>query len=171
MGAEMIEIKKVMVCVDLSDYTILTVEHALALIKDLDAELLLFNVIDSKDLDVMRIASPYLPGGISVESYVEQAKVDRHKKIQHMFVEFFPDDRHKMTIKISVGRPYEAILKAVESENVDAVVLANKGKSNLVGTLHGSNGEKVFRHSPVPVFSARSRERFTRNQKNRNKEA
>jgi len=167
----MIEIKKVMACVDLSDYTILTVEHALALIKNLDAELLLFNVINNKEIHAMTIVSPYLPGVISVESYVEQAKVERHKKIQHMFVDNFPDDKHKITIKISVGLPYEAILKAVESENVDAVVLANKGKSNLLGTLHGSNGEKVFRHSPVPVYSARNGERFTRNQKNRNKGA
>jgi nucleotide-binding universal stress UspA family protein len=165
------ELKKVMACVDLSDYTVQTVEHALALVKDLDAEIVLFNVIDSAELDVMRIASPYLPGGISVESYIEQAKLDRRQKVQQMFTENFPDNTTKTSIKIDVGMPYEAILKAVESENIDTVVIANKGKSNLLGTLHGSNGEKVFRHSPVPVLSARNRERFTRNQKNRNKEA
>ena len=171
MGAEMKEIKKVMACVDLSDYTVQTVEHALALVKDLDAEIVLFNVIDSAELDVMRIASPYLPGGISVESYIEQAKIDRRQKVQQMFTEHFPENTTKTSIKIDVGMPYEAILKAVESENIDTVVIANKGKSNLLGTLHGSTGEKVFRHSPVPVLSARNRERFTRNQKNRNKEA
>ncbi|MFT5701776.1 MAG: nucleotide-binding universal stress UspA family protein [Desulforhopalus sp.] len=165
------EIKKVMACVDLSDYTILTVKHALALVKGLDAEILLFNVVNNKDLDVMRLANPYLPGGISVESYVEQAKVSRRKKLQQMLADNFPDNKLKMTIKIRVGRPYEEILKAVDTENVDAVVLGNKGKSNLLGTLHGSNGEKVFRHSPVPVLSARNRELFVQNQKNRTKEA
>jgi nucleotide-binding universal stress UspA family protein len=73
------------------------------------------------------------------------------------------EDKAKMRIHIDVGIPFDAILKTIETEEVDLVVIASKGRSNLLGTLFGSNAEKVFRHSPVPVLSVRSRERFSRN--------
>ena len=67
-----------------------------------------------------------------------------------------------MKIIVRVGTPYKTILEAIETENIDLVVIACKGRSNLIGTLHGSNAEKVFRHSQVPVLSVRNRERFGR---------
>ena len=42
-----------------------------------------------------------------------------------------------------------------EEEKVDLVVIASKGRSNLIGTLHGSNAENVFRRSLVPVLCVR----------------
>lgn len=157
------EIKRVMACVDLSDYSRMTVEHTLAVVKGLRAEILLFNVINNKDLEAVRTVSPYFPGNFSVESYIEKAKTERQQKIKEMAEQHFPADKPQMNILIHVGIPFEAILRAIEEEQIDLVVIANKGKSNLIGTLHGSNGEKVFRHSPVPVLSARNRKRFGRN--------
>lgn len=157
------DINKAMACVDLSDYSKMTVEHALALVRGLKAEILLFNVINSKDIEAVKTVSQYFPENENVENYIERVKVERHQKIQEMIGEHFPADKPQMSILIHVGIPFEAILRTIDKEKIDLVVIANKGKSNLVGTLHGSNGEKVFRHSPVPVLSVRTRERFSRN--------
>ncbi len=156
-------IKRVMVCVDLSDYSIMTIEYALALVRGLKTEILLFHVINSRDVDAVRTVSPYFPGTLSAESYIERVKTERHREIKEMIEQHFFADKPQMSILMHVGTPFDAILKAIKTENIDLVIIANKGKSNLIGTLHGSNAEKVFRHSPVPVLSVRSRERFGRN--------
>jgi len=157
------EIKRIMACVDLSDYTVMTVDYALALVKGTGAEILLFNVINNRDMEAVRMVSPYFPGDFNMEDFLERKRSERRRLIQEMFDKHFPANLLPTSILIETGVPYEAILKAINREKVDLVVLGNKGKSNLVGTLHGSNGEKVFRHSPVPVLSVRSRERFRRN--------
>ncbi|TKB27527.1 universal stress protein [Desulfopila sp. IMCC35006] len=158
----MTDIGKVMACVDLSDYTRMTIEEAVTVTRGLPAEIVLLNVINNRDVEAVRTVSPYLPEGLSVETYIERASTERREHIKEIIDQFFPAEKPRMRIVIHVGIPYEAILRAIETEKVDLVVLASKGKSNLIGTLHGSNAEKVFRHSPVPVLSARSRENFSR---------
>ncbi|SDP44878.1 universal stress protein [Desulforhopalus singaporensis] len=155
-------IKKVMACVDLSDYSKMTIEYALAIVKGLDVEVLLLNVINSRDIEAAKIAIPYLPENLTIESYIEKARTKRIKAIKNLINDHFPNTGIKMVVLVRAGVPYQEILKTVEKEKVDVVVLGNKGKSNLVGTLHGSNGEKVFRHSPVPVLSVRDRKKFGR---------
>lgn len=159
----MTDTTKVMVCVDFSEYSIMTIEHALALAQGLKTEIVLFNVINRRDIDAVRTVSPYFPGGFTVESFIERAKKERHERIEEIIEEHFHNDKANISILIEVGIPYETILKAIVKEKIDLVVIASKGKSNLIGTLHGSNAEKVFRHSPVPVLSVRDRKRFSRN--------
>lgn len=157
------DIKRVMACVDLSEYTQLTLEYTLALVKGLKVEILLFNVINKRDIETAQTVSVYLPGWTTAENYIKRLKEERQQKIEEIIEEHFAADKPHTRVLIQAGVPFEAILKAIEKEKVDLVVLGNKGQSNLVGTLHGSNGEKVFRHSPVPVLSVRDRKRFSRN--------
>ncbi len=158
----MTEIKKVLACVDFSDYSMMTMEKAVEVVKGLPAEIILLNIINNRDLDAIKVVSPYFPGTFTIESFIEKTSNERRGKILEMIDQFFPDEKQRMRIVIRVGVPYEAILKAIDEEKIDLVVLASKGRSNLIGTLHGSNAEKVFRHSPVPVLSVRSRESFSR---------
>lgn len=64
--------------------------------------------------------------------------------------------------KIDVGIPSEQILEIIETEGIDLVVIANKGRGNISRFLFGSSAEKVFRHSPVPVVSVSDRKKFER---------
>jgi len=153
-------INRVLTCVDLSDYSKMIIEYALEFVRGLNTEILLFNVINEIDIDAVNTLSPHFPGGLNVESYIESIKAERHMLINEMIDRHFKEEKLQMKILIHVGIPYDAILKAIETEEVNLVVIASKGKSNLIGTLHGSNAEKVFRHSPVPVLSVRNREKF-----------
>ena len=153
-------INRVMACVDFSDYSLETIESALAIGKRRQIEIVLFHVIDSKDLDIVENVSHHLPEKITPEKYVETIEMQRRLIIENMIAEHFEDQRARFTILFQVGIPYQIILAAVASEKIDLVVIASKGRSNLIGTLHGSTAEKVFRHSPVPVLSVRNPEKF-----------
>ncbi len=52
---------------------------------------------------------------------------------------------------VAIGDPAQEILKLVEAEKVDAVVLAGRGEKGHYRL--GSTAEKVVRNAPVPVIT------------------
>jgi nucleotide-binding universal stress UspA family protein len=158
----MLIVKKIMACVDLSQYSKETVAYALALARGFQAETVIYNVINSRDVEAVKKASQYYPELIKVDEFLEATKADRRQQISEMLEADFASDKAKVAVLLGVGVPYAEILQAIEKEQIDLVVLGSKGRTNAVGTLFGSNAEKVFRHSPIPVVSVRNRERSTR---------
>jgi nucleotide-binding universal stress UspA family protein len=52
-----------------------------------------------------------------------------------------------------MGMPWEEILKAVDEERADAIVMGTHARHGLNRLLLGSVAEKVVRSSPVPVLT------------------
>lgn len=151
-----------MACFDFSDYSRYTVEYALELTRGKPIEILLFNVVNAKDVEAVKTASKYYPEAIDVDRYVKEALADRYKRLGEVIAEHFSADAAQIKSLVHVGIPFEEIINVVETENIDLVLMGNKGRSNLSRTLFGSNAEKVFRHSPVPVLSVRGDKQFGR---------
>ena len=160
------KIKKILACVDFSDYSLMTLGYAVEIAIGTGIEIIVFNVINQRDLNGVEMVSTYFPEKLNVDDYVKEMKQDRRVKIKVLIKENFFDEKSRMSIKIDVGIPFESILKAVETEDIDLVVMANKGRGNLSRVLFGSAAEKVFRHSPVPVVSVRDKNNFKRRNNN-----
>ena len=156
------KINKILACVDFSPYSLMTLEYAVELAKGTGKQIIVFNVINQQDLDSIERVRSYLSGKINVDDYVKEIRKDRQKKIKTIIKENFFDEKSIMSLKIDTGIPFECILKAIKEEEVDLVVMANKGRGNISKILFGSAAEKVFRHSPVPVVSVRDKDRFKR---------
>jgi nucleotide-binding universal stress UspA family protein len=62
----------------------------------------------------------------------------------------------KVKSVLRMGVPYQEILKVIEDKKPDLLIMATKGRSNLVDTIIGSCAQKMFRRSPIPVLSIRS---------------
>lgn len=158
----MTPIKKILACIDFSDYSLMTMEHAVALASMAQAQIVVLNVVNQRDITGVEALAPYFPSNVVVDEYVEDMKKHRLDQMKQLVREHFFQDKSLMTMKIEVGFPPETILKVIRKEDVDLVVMGNKGRSNLTGFLFGSSAEKVFRHSPVPVLSVRDRSNFKR---------
>lgn len=151
------KISKILVCLDFSDYSHETLEYAVMLAPP-SATIAIINVINNRGISALRSVSAYFPDPDVVELYVEKNIALRQKNIQKMLDEQFKDYADRFNSVIRVGVPFEEILHVVEKEKLDLVVMGAKGRSDLSRTLFGSQAEKVFRHSPVPVISVRNRE-------------
>jgi len=149
------EVNKILVAICFSDYCPGTFAYATRLATQLQAELVVANVINIKDVQAIgRIES--MGYSISAEDYVKGVKEERQAELDKMIAASgFPKEKIKTIFK--VGHPFEELLKMTKEEQVDMVVMGAKGRSNVEHLLVGSVAEKMFRHSPVTVASYRRR--------------
>jgi len=152
----MSSIKKIMVAVDFSEYSQKNVYYACRLAEDLGAELIFVNVINQRDIDMVKNVAMYTEK-ISVKDYINGLIDDRNEQMQHLLRDTnCTQIPHRFLIK--KGVPFVELVEVAKAEKVDTVVMGTKGRGNLSGILFGSQAEKMFRHCPVPLISIREKD-------------
>ena len=148
-------IRKIMVAVDFSDFSLMSLRYSAALAKDAGASLLLANVINQRDLEITKkVAKQY--SSFSAEKHLEETLEDRKKRFKELLARI---DVEGVTVDavVQTGVPYEELLKLIDEKGPDLLVMATKGRSNLMDTLVGSCARRMFRHSKIPVLSIRAK--------------
>lgn len=64
-------------------------------------------------------------------------------------------DYPNVELLVEIGVPAEHLLKIAAERDVDVLVTASHGRSELADLLLGSTAEKLIRHAPCPVFVVR----------------
>ncbi len=152
----MINTKKIMVAVDFSEYSSQVMDHAGRLAKDLGAELVLVNVINQRDIDMVKEVTAHTDK-ITVKGYIEGLIEDRTSQMQSLLKETGCKDIPNRFI-IRKGVPFVTLIETAKEEKVDMVVMGTKGRGNIASMLLGSQAEKMFRHCPVPLLSIREKQ-------------
>jgi nucleotide-binding universal stress UspA family protein len=157
MEKKMTKITKILAAIDFSDYSAQTVKYAGDLAEKLNAELIVANIINQRDVEAIRkIATLTNLVSESEEEYWKKQKKERFGLTQKLIEE--TSCTHLSVKKIiSIGVPFLELIKIVKEEGVDLVVMGVKGRSNIVNVLFGSTAEKMFGHCPVPILSIRHR--------------
>ncbi len=149
-------LKKILVGVDFSDYSLPTLRYAVTLAQDVGAEVVVVNVLNERDVSAVRSLQAYTDR-LTVEDYINSQKEERARRIQELM-----DEVGCAGVEVSlicrVGVPAEEILAAIKDTRADLVVVGTKGRTNMVNTLLGAVAEKVYRRSPVSVLSVRGEE-------------
>ena len=150
------KIQKIMAAIDLSGYSKEILEYGGTLSSCTGSELIVVNVINNRDIEALQKAAK-VTQGFTVEKWVEEQKGIRLSAIRELIKEL---DYPHLSIKIVFreGVPFRELIKAVEEEGIDLVLMAAKGRSNLAGVLVGYTAEKLFARCHVPVLSLRSSE-------------
>lgn len=134
--------KKILITVDNSPAAEKIAATGFQLGLQLNADIALLSVIDTKFL--------LTDGGVSPKEIAEEIRRD-FKKVQQMLIEkIFKEN--KIWTFVEDGNPYEVILKVADEWNANIIVLGTHGRTGLSHLLMGSVAEKVVRHSTKPLF-------------------
>lgn len=147
-------INKILVGIDLSDYSAETLQVAVEMAGNLKVPLVVANVIHKRDVDAFRRLAE--KSHYSLGEFLKHREEDRADRIKKL-IEKAVCGHASITTLFRIGVPFQELIQIVHEEDVDLVVMGSKGRSDLVGVLFGSNAEKMFRHCPVPLLSVRHR--------------
>jgi nucleotide-binding universal stress UspA family protein len=147
------DIKRIMVALGFSDYAEGIFKYADKLAQKLGAELIVANVINSRDVEAVT-AITNMGYDLDPERYVKELKEERRNAFDEI-VKNAAIPRSSIKLILPVGNPIDELLKIIVAENVDLVVMGVKGRTDLEHILIGSVAEKLFRRSPVTVISYR----------------
>ncbi len=147
-------IKKILVPVDFSDYSLPSVQYASELAEASGAQLILLNVYNQRNVRaIQNTLGAYYDANYCeriVEEKLGECRLDMEKLAKSAGVE-----SSAIQMIARVGIPYQVILDVIKEENPDLLVMCTKGRSNLADTIVGSCAQKMYRRSPIPMLSLR----------------
>ncbi|RVU53806.1 universal stress protein [Anaerosphaera multitolerans] len=136
---------KFLVPIDGSKVGIKVLKEARKLGEKFEAELLLLTVVDDLNLKYSHTYPDYH------DVLVEKARED----LEDVAAEC-KDYQYGVRKFVKAGMPYNEILKLGDEENVDLIVMGNRGLGAFSRTLLGSVSSKVLNHSKKSVLIIKS---------------
>ncbi|OEU51106.1 MAG: hypothetical protein BA872_09130 [Desulfobacterales bacterium C00003060] len=142
------EIRKVLFPCDLTENSLKVLPYVLSVSEKCDSMIYLLHVVQ----DLHKWGKGYIPHG-SMDVFQKQALEGAEKALDSFFEESALGEHiSSFQKRIVSGDPANEILKAVESEGIDMVVMGTHGRKGLEHTIFGSVAENVVKRAPVPVM-------------------
>jgi nucleotide-binding universal stress UspA family protein len=146
-------LKRIVVGFDFSIFSSRVLEYAASIAERNMAELIIVSVIEQQEIDYIKTVCEQTDSEIiTLEKYIDDETRKRTHNAENMIHELVPKIVQTRII-IMIGVPYEEILKVVDTEKADLVVMSSKGRTNFHDYMFGTTSEKTFRHCPVSVLS------------------
>ncbi|MBW1759678.1 MAG: universal stress protein, partial [Deltaproteobacteria bacterium] len=101
--------------------------------------------------DLNKWGKLYIPHR-STDEFQKEAVEGAEKAMDKLCKEQLSDCTNFQRIVVS-GDPADEILKTIESEGIDLVIMGTHGRKGLERTIFGSVVDNVVKNSPVPVLS------------------
>jgi nucleotide-binding universal stress UspA family protein len=141
-----IELKRILVAYDFSDYSELALNYALSFAQEYQSELHLLHVLP-----------PFTLNESEISWYPLGREGTYHKAAHRLQKAVAPEAHLWCNIKhaVSEGQPYREILNYAEANDIDLICLGAHGAGFGMRALFGSNVDRVLRQAPCPVLATR----------------
>ncbi len=140
--------KTILCPVEFSGASTRALEYALSLAKEADARLIVLHVLE----DTLGEAGAETLGHLSLSEYHQHVEQEALKRLTAAI----PEDARvwaKPDERVSKGRAYREILKTVEEERVELVVMGVNGRGAIDRFVFGSTTHRVIRDAACPVLT------------------
>jgi nucleotide-binding universal stress UspA family protein len=142
----MIEIKKILFPLDLTENSSKVLPYVLSISEKYNSIVYLIHVVQ----DLNKWGKLYVPHP-SMDKFQEEA-VEVAKKAMDKVCENKLQSCPNFQKKVVSGDTVDEILKVVESEEIDLLIMGTHGRKGLEHVFFGSVAENVVKKSPVPVL-------------------
>jgi len=141
----MVEIKRILFPIDFTENSSKILPYALSVSEKYDGMIYLLHVI--KDIREF-VSGFYIP----LNQYKEKA-LNGAETALNMVCDEQLQGCPNFQKRILFGDPAQEILKTIESEGIDLVIMGTHGRKGLEHVVFGSVAENVVKKSPVPVLT------------------
>ncbi len=148
-------VKNILVPTDCSDLSTEALEFAIELTKQFGAELTLLKVFSfmlNFSFDDLGIPVPDLNEQVLSESE------KRHVEELERFWNSYNHENIKAKLVCLMGDPFDEIIRYVNNNSIDLIVMGTHGYTGLKHIVLGSVTEKVTRYAPPPVLTVRHKD-------------
>lgn len=146
-------IQRIIAAIDFSVYSQKILESAAGIAERNSAEIIAVNIINKRLFESIQkeFDDDHLCV-FSLDKFILGETRKRTKNLQDMLTKYVPKEL-PARIVIRGGVPFEEILKVVDEEDADLIVVNSKGRTNFQDYMYGTTSEKIFAHSPVSILS------------------
>jgi nucleotide-binding universal stress UspA family protein len=144
---EMREIKKILYPVDFSENSYHVLPYVISLSNKYNAQIYILYVAD----DLRRYAGIHVPHP-SISQIIKEAMASANKMLDQICDENLKGCPNFQK-RILSGDPRREIIKMIDDEKIDLVVMGTQGKKGIERAIFGSVAEYVVKNSKVPVLT------------------
>ena len=144
----MIEIKKILFPIDFTENSAKILPYVLSVSEKYDGMIYLLHVVE----DLSNWGGGSYIRHIPLNQYQEDALKGAEKALATVCEDQLPSCPNFQKSILS-GDPAQEILKTIESEGIDLVIMGTHGRKGLEHVFFGSVAENVVKKSPVPVLT------------------
>jgi len=141
------EIKKVLFPYDLSENAAKILPYVLSISEAYNSTIYLLHVVH----DLQKWGKVYIPHPST--GVLQKEALEGAEKAMDRVCEEQLEGRTNLQRRVVSGDPATEILKTIESEHIDLVIMGTHGRKGLEHIVMGSVAENVVRKSSVPVMS------------------
>ena len=145
----MLPFKKILCPTDFSDPSYESLKAAAELAGHFSADLHLVHVIPP--IPLANVLSPEMTPSFDISLYQEEQKKGFEKALQEVIEQRLPQGLSVHPLVV-LGQPVEEILRLVQDQKMDLIVIATRGRTGLPHFIFGSVAEKVVRLASIPVL-------------------
>jgi nucleotide-binding universal stress UspA family protein len=141
-----IELKRVLVAYDFSDYSELALNYALSLAQEYQSELHVLHVLPASSIEESEL------------SWYPLGRENAYHKTARRLQRAIPPEAHlwcEIKHAVCEGYAYREILHYAEKNEIDLICLGAHGAGFGMLALFGSNVDRVLRQAPCPVLVSR----------------
>lgn len=146
----MVECRKILAPVDLADFSPRIVPYVRTAVERLGAELHLLYVVSL----LREYTAGHVPDIEVTRRFESEALQEARRDLERLAARHFPGCR-PATLRVVEGHPADEIVKYVEAEGIDLIVIGTHGRKAIDRLIFGSIAEQVLKHSPVPVLAVK----------------
>ena len=144
MSSSFKNVKKILIPIDGSDYSMRAAEYGISIAKMLDAQITVVYVIDQILLDqILKVTDS--------EDVELELKKDGQQYINYV-LGIAEKEGVKAASLLVKGRPFDQIVHLAKEQNMDLIVMGTYGLRGAERILIGSVAERVIEYSPCPVL-------------------
>lgn len=148
--------KTILAPTDLSELSRAGVRYALAVARDLDAEVTIYHVVTADEMRKLGDSvkgHAFSAGGFPslLKSYLHTYEASLAQFVEQNFSDLLPLVR--VDEKVELGSPGRNIVERAKTDGADLIIMATNGRDGLSRMFMGSVTEQVIRNAPCPVLA------------------